>query len=71
MRDDKESINATIDLEDKHANIESNSENKQDSESESLSNDPCDNLVIQVKGSLRQRYGKEVSRTSLGMWASG
>ena len=71
MRDDKESINTAIDLGDKYANIESDSENEQDSDSESHSNDPRDDLLIQVKGSLPQRYGKEVSRTSLAGRASG
>ena len=57
MREDKESINTAIDLEDKYANIESDSEKEQDSDSESHGNDPCDDLLIKVKSSLPQRYG--------------
>ena len=49
MRDDKESINTAIDLEDKYANIGSDSEKEQDSDSESHFNDPCDDLLIKVK----------------------
>ena len=37
-------------------------ENEQDSDLESHSNDPSDALPIQVKGPLRQSYGKEIER---------
>ena len=60
MPDDKESMNTAIVLKVKYANIESDSENEQDSDSESHSNDPCDGLRIQLKGSPGHSYGKEL-----------
>jgi len=60
MRDDAESINTAIDLKDTYENMESDLENEQDSDSKSHSNDSSDDLRIQVKGPLRQSYGKEV-----------
>ena len=42
--------------------MEKGLEDEQESDSESHSNDPSDALPIQVKGPLRQSYGKEIER---------
>jgi hypothetical protein len=61
-RDDEESVNTAMDLEDEDENNESDSENEQDSASDSDSNDPWEDRPVQVKDSLRQGHVKEMER---------